>query len=252
MDNFCQSFFNCSSIIEPNDFCLIYSKEEYDINCVYPCKIDNCTKYVYENADCETYFCQATEMSTTHLPTSATTSPNIFSLVGDIIDPVCEKNYFCNSTVEFREDCIDYIKEESDINCHFPCEIFNCTAYPSTLDHCEVWTCWPNAPPTPAIPSSLGEIIGISIGCLFFVVFAIICLLKICQRRRRIQHNLLPNEDPDPNSHYFGLGDDERERTDSEHSCATEMSDLDLPTSSRSTRPRPPTENPIIKQKGKN
>lgn len=55
---FCSENFNCSSeIVTPDTGCFDYVKKPADINCHFPCLIENCTKYPNEETFCLKYNC---------------------------------------------------------------------------------------------------------------------------------------------------------------------------------------------------
>ena len=55
--SFCETNFNCSSRLVQPDVCYDYVKHPNDINCFFPCLIDNCTKIINGDIYCYEYHC---------------------------------------------------------------------------------------------------------------------------------------------------------------------------------------------------
>lgn len=107
----------------------------------------------------------------------------------------CETNFNCSLNVIEPDICYDYVKQEADINCYYPCLIENCTKIPNSETSCIEYDCIGLL--SPIAPSSISNpltIVLIAFCALFF--FTILALvLYIVYKIKRRQFRQLPTEE---------------------------------------------------------
>ena len=93
-----------------------------------------------------------------------------------------------------KDICYQYFHEQSDVFCHIPCLVDNCTAVPTGSSECVVWTCVQTKPfpppPQPPQPSNVNNYIYSSVGgaclILILIVLAVLKVKKLCCFKIRI------------------------------------------------------------------
>ena len=100
----------------------------------------------------------------------------------------------CFSLIKYEDDCVEFVKGPSDVDCEIPCYTDNCTSlHLGPLEDCIIVQCFPKPPaPTPIpprpIPPAHSTTVMVTVVLLPFICFVIIvlvCWKYSCRRQPR-------------------------------------------------------------------